>query len=450
MSKRTLLVLVVLLAAVFMSQSAVAADLDWQSKQKKIFDQIELKPGDMIDKSNWQKVQNLLPPSVANYVKKGEFVLKIGEFKYDHSPDEAWDKAGRANKGKYTLGSKKEVIDKATGKYPMWVYGIPFPDIDKSDPDFAIKFMHNKSLENSRPGMQRQGFNTLFIGDHKGMERVLFVDTMYAFLWGRPDGEQPNPGGYKFMEVNKLLEPYDLAGTNVLSYRMLDGSSDRGGTYVPSLRRVRRSSGANRSDPFFGSDLVTDDGAGWWGQNESMDWKLIGEKVVLVPITAWVAEHPDALQKTAQGAWKGDRDVPPIRFGANDMEWEGAAWYPMDCVWVPRSVYIIEATPLDPYYNYGKCTYYLDKESRLAVYKLVNNKAGEHWKTMIVGGYSQTWDNRRTIAPGWYLGIDDRRRHATGSPGRGWWGKYELQLTMGDPTLKYQNFSFEALALWSK
>jgi hypothetical protein len=440
-----------LFLAVFSLQTAMAADPNWQTKQKKAFDQMGLKPGDVIDKANWQKVQNYLPEPVVGYVKQGEYVLKIGEFKYDFSNDEAWDKAGLANKGKYALGKRKEIIEKATGKFPMFIYGNPFPDLERNDPDFAMKFMHNKSVENGRPGTTRQSCNTLFIGEKKGVERVLYTNVYYAWSWAHPNGEQPNPNQMKFVEIDQLLEPYDLAGTVVLAQRFLDGTPDRGGTYVPALRRVRKTSGTNRSDPFFGSDFVTDDGAGWWGQNESMTWKIIGEKVVLCPVTDWMAEHPDVMAKDPTGAWRGRKDIPPLKFGCDDPNWKGAKWGIPFVVWVPRDVYIIEATPIDPYYNYGKMVFYIDKEARSPWFKIIANKAGEHWKTLLVGPYAQTWDNRKTVAStGFYMIIDDKRRHASACPARGSWGKYDLFQTMNDPTVKMTDYTYEKIATYSK
>ena len=36
-------------------------------------------PGDVIDSSNWQKAEGLLPVPVLDWVKRGEFILNIGE-----------------------------------------------------------------------------------------------------------------------------------------------------------------------------------------------------------------------------------------------------------------------------------------------------------------------------------------------------------------------------------
>jgi len=290
----------------------------------------------------------------------------------------------------------------------------------------------------------------LFIGE-KGLDRYLGSRVKYVYYWGQPGGEVPNPNNFKFMEIVQLTEPYDLAGTTILTLRPLDGSPDRSGTYVPALRRVRKTSGVNRSDPFFGSDLVVDDSMGWGGQNETMSWKLVGEKVILCPQYEWHTKSPDMMTKQPSGAWKTTMVIPPLNFGYMDKNWTGAKWAPNHAVWVPREVYLIEATPLDPYYNYGKQLYYYDKIAGVPAYKLISDKAGEHWKTLMCNLISQTWDNRTTVAStAFYTCIDDKRQHASASHWRGSWQNMDPYLTQDDPEVKREYFTFERLATMSK
>ncbi len=441
------------LMAIFSIQTAMAYNPNWKADQAKMFEQIKLKPGDVIDAKNWQKVADLLPDSVLNYVKTGEFVLKIGEFQYDYSAEEAWDKATESNRGKYSLGTRKEVIDNSTGKFPKYLYGRPFPNIDKNDPDRGIKIMHNREAEKGRPGNLYQETLTLFTDQQKGIGRILNTDVWYYYNWSRPDGEQPNPNDYKYMDVCKLKLPYDLTGTVVLTLRPLDGTPDRCGTYVPALRRVRRTSGTNRSDPFFGCDITVDDTAGWGGQNETMVWKVLEEKIILVPKANWQAERLDKMTKQSNGSWKAPSGSGRHIFGCEDKNWKGATWTPLHALWIPRKVYLIEGTPLDPYYNYGKSYYYIDQETLMPSIKVITNKAGEHWKVLLVDMFMEMWgegDHKTTGGWGWYTMVDDRSHHATGSPGRGQWGDWDLGTVIMDPNVSARDFSFDAIATRTK
>ncbi len=449
-----LLSLLCALMAVFSLQTAMAYNPNWKADQDKMFEQIKLKPGDVIDTKNWQKVESLLPASVVNYVKTGDFVLKIGEMKYDYGMDEAWEKASEANRGKYTLGTRKEIVDKATGKFPMYIYGKPFPDFDMKDPDLGAKVMHTKTVEEARAGKMYQDCGTVFVGEG-GIERKLYNMVYYEWFWSRPDGEQANPNDYKFTEVIRLTEPYDLAGTVVLTLRPLDGSPDRSGTYVPALRRVRRTSGTSRSDPFFGSDVVNDDAGGWGGQNETMSWKVVGEKIALIPKAEWQAESPDKLRKQPNGSWKASAAPGYLNLACmvKDPQRGKVNWAPQFIVWVPRKIYLIEATPLDPYYNYGKCLYYVDAQACVPVIKIVHNKAGEYWKTIFIDQFAQQWgdDNKMIIdQQGFYLVMDDKTHHATFSPVRGVFQDWDFPLVIMDPNMKPEMFTFEKIATMSK
>ncbi len=77
----------------------------------------DVSPGDVIDKTNWQKAEGLLPKPVLNWVKKGDFVLDIGELNYDEKEyfDFLVKDSLTANIGKYDVNEKDIIIDVETG-----------------------------------------------------------------------------------------------------------------------------------------------------------------------------------------------------------------------------------------------------------------------------------------------------------------------------------------------
>lgn len=425
MPKKMLLVSLIFLFVVgFAITDATAADPNWKEKQQKFYEMSGLKPGDVIDKSNWQKIKDYVPPHTLEWFKKGEFIATIGEFKYDFDSEEGWDKATAANKGKYGLGQNKEVIDNATGQYPMWLFGDPYPDLDlKGDPDAGIKVMHNKKAEESRTPKFDLLAETIWIGEN-GYERDFHFRWRRFYFWSRPEGEIPNPTHTKSYELTHLLQPYELTGTVILTDSPLDGTGDRQYLYVPSIRRIKKQSGANRSDPSFGSDFVSDDGAGWMGQAETMKWEVLGTQVVLVCLEKWLTEHPDICDEQPDGSWKTRRDIPQSKFKWNDPKAPSgiAQWCPTGAVWVPREVIVMKGTPLDPYYNYGHSFYYVDKQNQATCYYKINhNKAGEYWKTVMVNTTCQLWgEGYKTFsAMAWHFVLDEKTHHASINMSRG-------------------------------
>jgi len=392
MSNKKLILLCSLVSClfIFIAQNAMAG-ADWKEKQEQMFAQIPVKPGDVVDRSSWEKAKGLLPEQVLEMVKAGDWILKIGEYGHDCDYTEAYYELSAKNKGKYGLGSKKEIIDLATGEYPMFVRGMPFPDVDvKNDPDGAIKYMFNNNL-NIDICVSQQGRsypekgNLQWINRKSGYERGVGFLSQRNFWWNRFGGEIPNPRKLKFTVVNIVTFPYDLHGTNTLYYRHLDGRADSMYTYVPAIRRVKRLSGANRSDPQMGSDMTMDDSQGFNGHIESMKWAYVGEKVMLKPQWSRDAKHPRKLNKIKNGAWNwpsmGDDSCD---MGFEEGGWSGVPWAYTNLVFIPREMYVFKMEPLNPYYVYGVHEIYLDKLTTQVSYSMKYTRAGEFWKSVII------------------------------------------------------------------
>ena len=86
-------------------------------------------PGDVIDKSNWQKIEGLVPEPLLNWIKQGDSI-KIGEL--DYNPAEfyapAITQSLAENVGKYALNQDDVIVGVKTGKLPEFIVGIPFHD----------------------------------------------------------------------------------------------------------------------------------------------------------------------------------------------------------------------------------------------------------------------------------------------------------------------------------
>src|SRR5262249_12064764 len=104
----------------------------------------DFKTGEMIDKSNWQKAEKLLPPEILRHYKEGEYANKCYDWpdaKFNWAPD---FKAGSdANAGKFAIGENGTLIEATTKQRPPYIIGFPFPKIDASDPQAAAKILWN-------------------------------------------------------------------------------------------------------------------------------------------------------------------------------------------------------------------------------------------------------------------------------------------------------------------
>ncbi len=410
--------LTALLAVAFSFQNATAYDPDWKEHQKELFEKVGLKPGEHIDENNWEKCEALLPSQMVEWVKKGWMDITVGEYKFDPSPDKKWAEDSKKNAGKYKLDDTKNLVDAVTGKPPKYTYGELFPNVDiKNDPDGPTKVMYNRSVALNRMGNYRQGSTIEWVGN-KGFERVIEFKLYKYYFWSRPDGEQPNKKGLRYTDIIAVVRPFDLAGTAQLTIRKLDGTKDDLYVYVPAIRRVKRMSGANRSDPFMGSDFTSDDSNSWAGLTNSMTWKYVGTQTALFCLVDWALETTNDMVPHSDGSWS---DPPNLKQGGQvgyEVEgWKRKPWAPAtNARFVPRTFNVIEATPVDPFYNYGKVYFWQDQDTHFTNYKIYFDKAGEYWKSSIYYAFFFTWGDpykKKMQGSNVHVFYDEKTEHAT-------------------------------------
>jgi len=379
----------------------------------------DVSPGDVIDKSNFQKVQGIVPDLILDWIKKGDLVLNIDRLNFN--PIEGFlpsvSENLKKNVGKYGVGKRGELIDPKTGRFPSDIIGMPFPEVDEKDPNAGAKIVNNMRFIRQSLGNINFDVQTSWVGA-SGFERSI-VFKYYEFKYTANPGTKnvPNPDGLLRTNVLKIIHPYDLAGTAVMlwSYENPD-REDQNFAYVPAIRRVRRTSPASRSDALFGSDQCIDDNGAYEGTTEAMDWKVIGTREALFPF-----KNKDWLRIRANedGSFTNFIDIkdqPALKYGYEVKGWNRAPWVPTNTIWVKRKVYLIEAKPRDPYYNYGRQIFWFDVETFLPVYKEIYDRANNYWKTIILiaagmatpDGKLKYYDN--TVSQVTY---DSRRNHAT-------------------------------------
>jgi hypothetical protein len=194
------------------------------------------------------------------------------------------------------------------------------------------------------------------------VERHFLLDHFRRLFWtGRlyvePKPEKPNPNDYRAQQgLYPILEPFDLKGVGALGNRYNESSKqDDSWLYLPSLRRVRRLSTAQRSDALFGQDTDVDSYYGYSGHIAWMDWKYLGEKEVL-------------------GAYHA-KNYP--------VKWDAKVDWAFNDDWEKRKVYVVEGISKLPQYAYSKRVLFIDKESWTVPFTDIYDQSGELWKIWI-------------------------------------------------------------------
>ena len=345
------------------------------------------KPGEMLDETTWQKAEGLLPPEILRHYRQGEYrnaVVDWPESKYNWPPD--FLAASKANEGKFKVGPRGEILSTETGKQPPYILGHPFPSVEASDPAAGVKIVWNQFYRFWYFGNLRAESQVNWIGP-KALERRSDQDVRFAYYDGIPDGERmPNPQNFLAQSLIVVQGPADLNGTAALTWRYRDPDKrDSTWTYVPALRRVRAVSPANRSDGFLGSDMSQDDGPFFDGKPEDFDWKLKSEAESLrLAEEINLKDQSKSVWKPAVGAW--DADWPDTKFiGYMDPAWKGVAWAPTGpSVLARRRFWVVEGTPRDKYYLYGKLELWIDRLTYQGAWHRKFDWKGELLNTMQV------------------------------------------------------------------
>jgi hypothetical protein len=329
----------------------------------------DVAPGDRITAENIDAVKDLISPGLEWCIRRG-WPITIGETKRIE-----WLRAYREATEKYSAQVKLDADGLTLRNY---VAGQPFPNLDPKDPQVAVKVMWNYEYNQLTDDLDLRNFDadTGTIDDHGPMsvERHFLLDHLRRLFWnGRlyvdPKPERPNPNGFRRQEgLYPILEPFDLKGVGALSNRYIQpGKQDDSWLYLPSLRRVRRLSTAQRSDALFGQDTDVDSYGGYAGHIAWMEWRYLGERDLLAVFHA--------------------ENFP--------VKWHDKVDWAFDDVWEKRRVHVVEGTSKLPQYAYSKRVVFIDKENWLIPYSDIYDRAGELWKIWI-----NAFATRKKVIPG--------------------------------------------------
>ena len=345
----------------------------------------EVPEGTMLSKDNWQIAKGLLPDEILELYKKGDYANPIRklEGKKGTIADPRLQELSAKNKGKFDVNEAGTVVDAKTGERPPVIIGWPFPEISADDPKGGAKALWNYIYTLHWAGSFHTTSPLNWVQRDSGVMRRISVEVHFKYYDGQPPEFQELVGDNPLNILNRTMgvvkEPADVNGLVSLNWRFREGNKDdQAWTYVPALRRVRPINPANRADGFLGSDLSQDDGPYFDGKPEDFTFKLVGDGWILGTFDNTGLDDPatpkplkgmsdvSSLVEESATGWR--LSYPATNLIASQEEgWKpGAglvAWAPKQIALVARPVWIVEATPKNPYYIYGKQVMYIDKEN---------------------------------------------------------------------------------------
>ena len=326
-----------------------------------------LQDGDRLGPSNWEEARGLLPEEILEHYRRGEYVNEIADITrpgyVDISMPPDFQEGSRANRGRFALSSGGSVVERGTGEQPRFILGLPFPEVAPADPQAAAKIVWNYFYGAWYNGNEHYLTELLLLG-RRGVERRIVTDVYTLMYDGAPEArELPNPQNLLMQRLARVTFPADLEGTTSLTWRFRDPDRhDALWTYVPGLRRARAVDPLNRSDGFLGSDICLDDGRFFDGKPEDFTFRLIERTEQFVVMDPHSIRGQAEILAVAGGGWRVLwKDVP--RIGLDMPGWQGLPWAPVSAALVRRPVWVVEATPTDPNYLYGRLILRFDAET---------------------------------------------------------------------------------------
>jgi len=296
-----------------------------------------IKPGLVITRDNLPQyeaeLKKLLPPSKHHwYLDLG---VRAGRVTMPIVPMKAWPlsrgvlEATRRYAGQARVGPHGELLG--------WTAGVPFPH-----PKTALELAWDCYPDISRACSHDDTLFACWFG--------LFKEDRYEkhFCWelrkkkymGRcdippiPCMPEAKSRGVLSKESIVITRPHEVRG--FIQLRVRYWALDKGDecySYIPALRRIRRMTGADLTDPLLGSDCIQDDFEVWRQKlNPKMTFRVLERRDFLVP--RWYTEKPSYDRR---------RHGPVFQ-----VDWE------------LRPCWVMEIMTNDPDYAYSKRVVYLD------------------------------------------------------------------------------------------
>jgi Protein of unknown function (DUF1329) len=324
-----------------------------------------LKVGDMLDQTNWERAKDLLPPEILKHYQTGEYRNGIIAYPTGNAHwEKAFLEATEKNATELDVDDRGTIIDKKTGKQPPYYYGIPFPNIDATDPKAAVKIVWNQFLSYWAGGNSYNKTLVAMLNPH-GLDRGIVANGWFNFFDGQGvKYREDNPLNLESQFLGVTTAPADIEGTASLTWRYRDAEKrDSVWAFIPALRRVRAVSPANRSDGYLGSDISGDDGFFFDGKPEDFKWKLVGQRDGLRIVDPGAVGNQIKIRPAPGGGWITLADNGPPSFGLREPNWKGISWAPTNFGLAKRKFWIVEGTPRDSYYLYGRLELWIDAET---------------------------------------------------------------------------------------
>ncbi len=335
------------------------------------------KEGDVLGFDRLESLKPYLPPEF--WANRDFFFyegmrLEVGPTNADYTPAAEYLAATEKYKGQPKIGPDESLENYTAGQ--------PFPmeEIDcKGDPQAGVKIMWNFDYAWEGDGTFAHFFYSYWDrGEqlplyYEGTSRAIqLAHRVEADLLAEQEGDLFRNERRKGAFGIEVTAPFDARGIAVMTYRYKSSDEPRSEAkfddtwvYVPTLRRVRRISAAQRTDAVSGTDFTLDDLRSFAGIVPQYEWECLGEMDIISPMNSKVKAYPYDKEHN---------------FGPYGLSYA-------DDVWELRKAVKVRMKPKNSDHPYHHKDIYLDKQTLAPLYSFAYDQKEELWKIL--------WHNKR-------------------------------------------------------
>lgn len=240
--------------------------------------------------------------------------------------------------------------------------GVPFPILNDSKDGGGYEAMWNNMFRFAPPISLMHGDS--YMVDSSGHINSLPSFTAYYMHPWSSEGDSFRKMTYNAVYgFNTLLtSPPTSAGVDFLNYYLPDAAKTPPiWFYTPGQRRVRRAPDFSYDVPLTAYDgiMFWDEPWGFVGRMDRFDFKLVGEKEILVPYNNFKITNTEDAKQTI-----GSKFVKP-----SALRWE------MHRVWVVNATLKPDAR-----HAYSRREFYIDEDSWAILLAETYDHSGKHWR----------------------------------------------------------------------
>ncbi len=247
-----------------------------------------------------------------------------------------------------------------TGTYA----GIPFPV-----PTDGYQVMWNSFLQ-YHPAYCEQRFQNYLVDSSGAVTELGTIATSWTHQYYFPDQTGLQTNFWAYYEV-RYLSPAAEAGPTFLFQYPIDFTKNDDVTYFysPGTRRVRLAPEFTYDTPIssYGGAIDYDEIDLFYGKMDKFDWKLVGEKEMIVPYNDY------KMAGTTESAVLGTHVLKP-----DGVRWER------------HRVWVVDATlKADQRHAFSRWTFYVDEDS----WEVIASESYDHSNAIYKVGFSYPWQD---------------------------------------------------------